>query len=220
MSETRSHTATTVESTGHMFDGAVSKTRLWWLLPIAGIAWIVLSVVILRFDYTTVAAVAVLFGVYCLFAAATQTMIAAMSASTGWAIAHGLLGGLLIVAGVVSFANFGATFDTLTALISFYFIFRGCFNIVMAFAANMLSGWWVLLICGFIELGLGFWAAGSPNASVVVLVAWVAAAALVHGIGDITLGFQMHFGRSAVTGAKGLTSSQAGDELTSGGQSS
>jgi uncharacterized membrane protein HdeD (DUF308 family) len=187
-----------------IFDDAVSKTRFWWLLPITGIAWIVLSVVILRFDYTTVAAVAVLFGVYCLVAAATQTMSAAVSSSTGWRIAHGLAAALLVVAGVVSFSNFGATFDTLTAIISFYFILRGCFDGVTACAANVMSGWWVLLICGFIEMGLGFWAAGSWSASVTVLVAWVAAAALVHGIGDIVLGFHIHNGRRAVTGVKGL----------------
>jgi uncharacterized membrane protein HdeD (DUF308 family) len=204
MSETSHHTATTAGTIGRIFDDAVSKTRFWWLLLITGIAWIVLAVMILRFDYTTVAAVAVLFGVYCLAAAATQTMIGAVSSSTGWRIAHGLMAALLVVAGVVSFANFGATFDTLAAIISFYFILRGCFDIVMAFAANVISGWWVLLICGFIELGLGFWAAGSWNASVVVLVAWVAAAALVHGIGDIALGFQIHNGRRAVTGIKGL----------------
>jgi uncharacterized membrane protein HdeD (DUF308 family) len=187
-----------------IFDDATSKTRFWWLLLITGVAWIVLSVTILRFDYTTVAAVAVLFGVYCLVAAATQTMIAAVSSSTGWRIAHGLLAALLVVAGVVSFANVGATFDTLTAIISFYFILRGCFDIVTAFAANVMSGWWVLLICGLIELGLGFWAAGSWTASVVVLVAWVAAAALVHGIGDIALGFQIHNGRRAVAELRGL----------------
>jgi uncharacterized membrane protein HdeD (DUF308 family) len=185
-----------------IFDDAVSKTRFWWLLPITGIAWIVLSVVILRFDYTTVAAVAVLFGVYCLVAAATQTMSAAVSSSTGWRIAHGLAAALLVMAGVVSFSNFGATFDTLTAIISFYFILRGCFDVVTACAANVMSGWWVLLICGFIELGLGFWAAGSWSASVTVLVGWVAAAALVHGIGDIALGFHIHNGRRAVTGVK------------------
>jgi uncharacterized membrane protein HdeD (DUF308 family) len=196
MSETRHHT--------NVFDDAISKTRFWWLLLITGIAWIVLSVVILRFDYTTVATVAVLFGVYCLVAAATQTMVGAVSSSTGWRIVHGLLAALLVVAGVVSFANFGATFDTLTAIISFYFIIRGCFDIITAFAANVMSGWWVLLICGFIELGLGFWAAGSWSASVVVLVAWVAAAALVHGIGDIALGFQIHNGRRTVTGVEGL----------------
>lgn len=188
-----------------IFDDAVSKTRFWWLLPIAGVAWIVLSIVILRFDYTTVAAVSVLFGVYCLTAAATQTMIAAVASSTWWRVAHVLLAALLVVTGVVSFANFGATFDTLTALISLYFMVRGCFDVVTACAANVISGWWVLLICGFIELGLGFWAAGSWSASVEVLVVWVAAAALVHGIGDIALGFQIHNGRRMVTGVKGPT---------------
>ncbi len=188
-----------------ILDDAVSTTRFWWLLIITGIAWIALSIVILRFDYTTVAAVAVLFGVYCLVAAATQTMIAAVSSSTGWRIAHGLLAALLVMAGVVSFANFGATFDTLTAIISFYFIVRGCFDLVTAFAANVMTGWWVLLICGFLELGLGFWAAGSWNASVVVLVAWVAAAAMVRGISDIALGFQIHTKSRVVTRIKGLT---------------
>jgi uncharacterized membrane protein HdeD (DUF308 family) len=188
-----------------IFDDAVSKTRFWWLLLITGIAWIVLSVVILRFDYTTVAAVALLFGIYCLVAAATQTMIAAVSSFTGWRIAHGLAAALLVVAGVASFSNFGATFDTLTAIISFYFILRGCFDVVTACAANVMSGWWVLLICGFIELALGFWAAGSWNTSIVVLVAWVAAAAMVRGIGDIALGFHIHNKRRAVTGIKGLT---------------
>jgi uncharacterized membrane protein HdeD (DUF308 family) len=205
MSEThRQATTTPAGAAGRFFDEAVSKSRYWWLLLITGVAWIVLSIVILRFNYTTVAAVAVLFGVYCLVAAVTETMIAAVSSSTGWRIAHGLLAALLVVAGVVSLANFGATFVTLTAIISFYFIIRGCFDIVMAFAGNAVSGWWVLLISGLIELGLGFWAAGSWNNSVVVLVAWVAAGALVHGIGEIALAFQIHQGRRGITAVEGL----------------
>jgi uncharacterized membrane protein HdeD (DUF308 family) len=189
---------------GRFFDDAVSKTRFWWLLLITGAAWIVLSIVILRFDYTTVAAVAVLFGAYCLVAAVNEVMIAAASSSTGWRIAHGLLAALLVVVGVVSFANLDATFVTLAAIVSFYFIFRGCFDIVMAFAGSGVPAWWVLLICGIIELGLGFWAAGSWNVSVVVLVAWVAAGALVHGIGEIALAFQLHQGRSGITTMQGL----------------
>jgi uncharacterized membrane protein HdeD (DUF308 family) len=204
MSETLRQSTSTPGPVGRFFDEAASKTRFWWLLLITGAAWIVLSIVILRFDYTTVAAVAVLFGVYCLVAAVNEIMIGAVSSSTGWRIAHGLLAALLVVVGVVSLMNLGATFVTLAAIVSFYFIFRGCFDIVMALAGSTVPGWWVLLISGLIELGLGFWAAGSWNVSVVVLVAWVAAGALLHGIGEIALGFQIHQGRGGITAVKGL----------------
>ena len=141
MSETRRQdTATPAGPVGRFFEDAVSKSRFWWLLLVTGAAWIVLSIVILRFDYSTVAAVAVLFGGYCLVAAVNEVMIGALSSSTGWRIAHGLLAALLVVVGVVSFMNPGATFVSLAAVISFYFIFRGCFDIVMAFAGSAVSG--------------------------------------------------------------------------------
>src|SRR5712675_32347 len=99
MNETRHAISTSAGPVCRFFDDAVSKTRFWWLLLITGVSSSVLSIVILRFDYTTVAAVAVLFGAYCLVAAVNEITIAAVSSSTGWRIAHGLLAALLVVVG-------------------------------------------------------------------------------------------------------------------------
>jgi uncharacterized membrane protein HdeD (DUF308 family) len=52
-------------------------------------------------------------------------------------------------------------------------------------------GWWVLLLVGIAEIAIGFWAAGSWKVSVVVLVSWVAAGALIHGIGQIASAFMV-----------------------------
>lgn len=37
-------------------------TRYWWLVLLTGIAWIAVAVIVFRFDYTSVTAIAWLFG--------------------------------------------------------------------------------------------------------------------------------------------------------------
>jgi uncharacterized membrane protein HdeD (DUF308 family) len=170
-------------------DNLAAQTKHWWLLLLAGVAWVVIAILILRFDYTTVAAIAALFAVFCFAAAANEIMVSAVTPSRGWRIVHGLLAALFVIVGVMAFVRPDDTFVGLAALMSFYFIFRGAFDIASAFTASRVPGWWVLLLVGIAEIGIGFWAAGSWNVSVVLLVSWVSAGALIHGVGQISSAF-------------------------------
>ena len=95
-----------------------------------------------------------------------------------------------MIVGVFAFIRPDNTFAGLAAVMSFYFIFRGSFDIAMAFAGSRLPGWWVSRpLVGLAQLAIGFWAAGSWKVSVVLLVSWVAAGALLFGIGQISSAF-------------------------------
>ncbi len=168
-----------------------TNTRLWWVPLITGSAWVIISIVILRFDYTSVTAISVLFGIVALGTAVTESMVAAISAG-GWRLFHLLLSALFTITGITSFFHPGDTFVALAALISFYLIFRGISDITIAISTSATApAWWVSLLTGFLELFLGFWAAGSWNLSVALLVSWVGAAALLHGISELVAAFRL-----------------------------
>jgi len=56
-----------------------------------GSAWIVIAIVILRFDFTTVVAIAILFGRFMIGAEVHAFMVGTMSVKNGWRLLHWLL---------------------------------------------------------------------------------------------------------------------------------
>jgi uncharacterized membrane protein HdeD (DUF308 family) len=164
----------------------------WWLFLITGLAWMVVSLIVLRFDYTSVSSIALLFGFVALAAGVAE--IGMMLLADGWwKVLNLVLAITFFVAGIVAFIHPGDTFAALAAVFSFLLIFAGAFDIIYAFAARRVNdAWWLQLIGGIIELALGFWAAGYYGRSALLLVAWVAAFALIRGVRDIVLAFQVH----------------------------
>jgi uncharacterized membrane protein HdeD (DUF308 family) len=176
----------------HPREAAENATGRWWLFILSGVAWLFVSLIVFRFDYASVVAVGVLFGFIAIVAGMFQLAVAAMSTS-GWRILRFVLGALYIAVGVLSFFTPQNTFEALAALVSFFFVFAGAFDIVNSIATrSMFQAWWLGLVSGAIEVGLGFWAAGYWNRSVALLVAWVGAATLFQGIGLIVFGFKLH----------------------------
>jgi uncharacterized membrane protein HdeD (DUF308 family) len=163
----------------------------WWLFLVTGIGWTLVALVLLRFDYTSVSAISILFGIVAISAGILE--IAVMMLAAGWwKLLHGVLAFVFIVTGIVSFIHPGDTFLALSAVMSFFLVFAGTFDIISSISARReIEVWWLQLIGGIIELALGFWAAGYYGRSAVLLVAWVAAFVLIRGVRDIVLAFRV-----------------------------
>jgi uncharacterized membrane protein HdeD (DUF308 family) len=163
----------------------------WWLFLIIGVGWMLLALIVLRFDYTTVSAISILFGIVALAAGVLEIGVT-LIADGWWKLLHGLLALVFIVTGIVAFVHPGDTFAALAAVFSFFLIFAGTFDIIESISVrHEIEVWWMQLIGGIVELGLGFWAAGYYGRSAVLLVAWVAAIAIIRGFMNILLAFRV-----------------------------
>jgi uncharacterized membrane protein HdeD (DUF308 family) len=163
----------------------------WWLFLITGVGWTLVALIVLRFDYKSVNAIAILFGIVAIAAGIIEVAMTVI-ADGWWKLLYGILAIVFIAAGIVSFIHPGDTFLALAAVISFFLIFAGTFDIIMSISARReIEVWWLQLIGGIIELALGFWAAGYYGRSAVLLVAWVAAFAIIRGVRDIVTAFRV-----------------------------
>jgi uncharacterized membrane protein HdeD (DUF308 family) len=166
--------------------------RWWWMFVVSGLAWLLVAVIIFRFDYASVAAIAVLFGILAIFAGLNELAMTAL-VSRGWKLVHGAVGAIFIVIGVVAFFKPGGTFVALAAVMSFFFVIKGTFDVVVSVLTREVSPmWWLQLGIGIAELLLGFWAAGSWRNSAVVLVAWAGAMALTRGMTELVIAFRLY----------------------------
>ena len=169
---------------------AETASRFWWLYLITGVLWLWVTLIILSLDIDTVYAVAILFGFVAIGAGISEFLMIGAS-TTGWRIAHGILGVIFIAAGIVAFFRPQGTFVALAAIVAWVLLFKGIFDIVLALMSHPAHLWWVGLVVGIIEILLAFWAAGYFRGSAIILVAWVAALTLLRGITEIVMAFRL-----------------------------
>ena len=169
---------------------------LWWVFLFTGLLWLLFSIIVFRFTWTTVSAISILFGVVML-AAAVMELLAAFADHGWWRVAQLALALAFGVIGIVAFIHPGNTFRALAAVISFYFIVKGFFHIAVSlFAWRELDHAWLVLVLGLAELVIGFWAAGDFGNQTILLVVWVGITALTRGISEIILAFRLRGARA------------------------
>jgi len=163
----------------------------WWLFLLSGIAWLVVALIVFQWNYTTVYAVSFLFGGIALFAGVNEFAQITVS-TTGWKWVHGIVGVLFVIAGLWAIVHPHNAFATLAALIGFFLLVKGVFDLTVSFVTReQFELWWLQLVMGIVEILLAFWIAGSFRNKVILLVAYVGIVALSRGITELFLAFKL-----------------------------
>lgn len=167
-------------------------TGAWWIFLLTGIAWLLIALIVLRFNTTSIATVGVLMGVVFLVVAMNELMIAGLV--DGWRWLHIVLGIIFVIGAIWAFVEPINAFYELAAVLGFLLLFKGSFDIIVAIATKPSNDlWWLGLTVGILEILLAFWASQqyfAPRAALILI--WVGFMALFRGINEIVLAFALH----------------------------
>ena len=171
---------------------AREMTGAWWLFLITGVAWLVIALIVLRFDMTSVASVGVLLGVILLLAAVNEFMALGMR-NVAWKWLHGVLAALFVIGGIWAFIHPIGAFYELASILGFLLILKGSMDLVGSVVQREVSElWWLGVVVGSLEILLGFWASQqffAPRA--ILILVWVGFFAIFRGVSEIVLAFEM-----------------------------
>ncbi len=175
----------------HPSGGVFAAARKWWwMFLVTGALWLILSLIVLRFNAASLTTIAVLFGIIAIAAGFNEFFVGTVVDSWRWL--HYVLGGLFVVVGVVALFNPGRTFWALASIIGWFLLLKGALDITVSIMSRRVSdAWWLGLIAGIIEVGMAFWAAGGFGRKVVLLVVWVGVACMARGITEIVTAFRV-----------------------------
>ncbi|MEX1142841.1 MAG: DUF308 domain-containing protein [Thermoleophilaceae bacterium] len=179
-------------------DAARMIGRVWWLWLAAGIAWVVVSLVVLQFDEASITTVGVIVGVMFVLSGLQQLGMAATVDELRWVWAS--FGVLFLLAGVVCFFNPEETFAGLADILGFIFLSVGVWWTIRAFLERAISPiWWLGLISGLLMVVLAFWTSGQffiDKAYTLLVLAGIWA--LMQGVTDVARAFQIRALRDVI----------------------
>jgi uncharacterized membrane protein HdeD (DUF308 family) len=163
----------------------------WWLELLAGIAWIVISVVVLKFNHASVTTVGILTGIMFLAFGAEEFLLASIDRRGRWLWA--IFGVMLTVSGIVAVVHPVSTFARLADILGFVFLLIGVVWIIQAFAQRVFNElWWLQLISGILMVGMAFWVSGQFYLTrAATLLVFAGIWAMMKGITDVIRAFQI-----------------------------
>jgi len=180
---------------------AREAARYWWLPLIAGILWLLIALVILRMNVTSIATVGVLLGVVFLLAGINEVGLSRVTPG-GWKALHIIMAVIFFLGALWGFIRPVNTFFALVSVLGFILVLYGSFEIVRSVATRAINPyWWLGLIAGILIVLLAFWVSGSDRvynfqSRTYLILFWAGFFGIFRGISQIMFAFGIrHVGK-------------------------
>ena len=165
----------------------------WWVFLITGFAWVLIALLVLTVDADTPATIGLLAGFVLIVAGVNE--LVEVGFALAWRWLHATIGVLFVITGILALLSPLQTFGLLAVLVGWYLLIKGIADIVVSIAERaVLPMWGLLLGAGVAQLLIGVWAIGYPGRSAWLLILWVGLVALLRGITELVLAFQLRGG--------------------------
>lgn len=165
-----------------------AEKRWKWYLG-WGIFSVIFGFVVLSFKIETLWALAIFTGAY--FIALGITEIIGAYSAMSWRWLYVAAGIAAIGVGLVSLFWPEATLFVIAILIGWVLLIWGLADIVTSLLYREVHYWWLVLIRGTLSMILGVWALAQPKATLVVFVSILGIWAVLFGILEIFVSFEM-----------------------------
>ena len=163
----------------------------WWIFLLTGTLWLWLSLIMFRFDITSVNSIGILAGIVFLVAGVFSLMTVFIVHGGWWKALNAIVALFLIVGGILSFIHPSNAFVAIASITGFMFLFVGILDIIIALSNREAGLWWLRLVSGIICIGLAFWASGDFERKAILLTVWVALFCLFRGINSFITAFAL-----------------------------
>ena len=172
---------------------ARAASGMWWLFLVTGILWLLISVIVLRFNITSVATVGILLG-FMFLGAAINEFLASTTVAGGWKFVHIALGVLFILGSLWGFFEPVDTFFALASVLGFLLVLMGSMHVIGAVLSRETNPlWWLGLSVGILEILLAMWVSQQfYDVRAALILLWVGFMAIFRGISEIVMAFELH----------------------------
>lgn len=165
----------------------------WWTLLVMGTIWLVIALVVLRINETSITTVGVIMGIVLVIGALGELLAVGLSQGAGWRLWRGLLGVFFLLAAIWSFTEPKQAFWALASVLGFMLLLVGVLEIARAFDTREIDpGWWLTLIVGILFIVLAFWTSQQLDPVRGQLLLFIVGIfALLRGVTQITYAFAL-----------------------------